>query len=171
MGRQTPLVATPEDEQLFLAFLRETADISIFQRTGPSIESLNVHAFSSEWAQHGQYFIWNRGFPWDPEYRRVDHPKADPASKGNPYISNLGEAPVLEYDRALFQPRRSGRIYWSKYFSAPDGLPYDVDAFSAWYDKVVRWVRRTGAKSRFGSSDAYLLPDAFRQYGAHVPQN
>ena len=36
----------------------------------------------------------------------------------------------------------SGRIYWGKNSSAPEGLAYDVSAFEKWYERVVRWLRK-----------------------------
>lgn len=164
MGRQTALVATLEDERAFLAFLRGTATIRIFESSAASIEKLEVTEFAPVLPYHGQYFIWNTAFPWVPEFGSVDHPKAPAASRGRVFVSNFSVAPVLEYDRAVPEFKRAGRVYWSKYFSAPAGVTYDVEGFSRWYDQIVYWIRKTGKERQFGSGSAYLLPDALKNY-------
>src|SRR5687768_12605905 len=101
MGRQTPLVATLEDEHALLDFLRSTADIRIFESSAASVESLEVSGFATSLPHHFQYFIWNTAFGWVPEFGTVDSPRAPAASRGRVYISNISAAPVIEYDRAV----------------------------------------------------------------------
>jgi hypothetical protein len=157
MGRQLAIVATEQDELEFLAFLRSTARIELFESFAPTVGELRVECFASERAGHFHYQIWNSSFPWTPEYGQT--------KKGNlHYVSNLGAAPILEFSRSG-PGQKPGRIYWAKYFSAPNGLSYDVERFEAWFNRIVRWVRKVGVRTKMGrlGAEAYFLPDARRQ--------
>ncbi|HYQ02760.1 MAG TPA: hypothetical protein VER96_29010 [Polyangiaceae bacterium] len=162
MGRQIFLVATLEDERAFLDFLRTTAPLRISEGFAPTIPELWIDNFAGEFKGHISYRIWNTVFAWEPTYERVGPRAHDPACIGWSYISNAGSAPVLEFDRS--SPKRPGRLYWARDFSAPDGLHYDAVAFSRWVDRAFNWVRKYGRKQRqrddFG---AYWLPVALRE--------
>jgi hypothetical protein len=161
MGKQTHIVATLEDEEAFLRFVRETADIALFESFAPTADALWKQSFEAERSGHYKYCIWNRAFPWTPEYGRVGPQADDPKCIGWYYVSNTGDAPVVEFDRSDFHPVREGRVYWARDFSAPRGLDYDVAAFSRWYDSVVRWIRKHGRKLQTGAYWPYYLPDAW----------
>ena len=66
----------------------------------------------------------NLTFPWVPEYGTVGPRAVDPEMIGWAYISNKGQAPSSEIDRSLLG--KSGRLYWARDFSAPNGLAYDA---------------------------------------------
>ena len=70
---------------------------------------------------------------------------------------------LIEYDHHNFSDKRGikGRIYWAKFFAAPKGLCYDVEGFTKWYDRVVRWIRKEGRQIEKGSYNTYYLPDAW----------
>ena len=87
-----------------------------------------------------------------------------PEQNGLYYVANDNIAPVIEFSRSNLPTRKYGRIYWAKYFSAPDGLIYDVDTFSKWFDQIVRWVRKHGQKNRQDNYSPYFLPDAWNLY-------
>jgi hypothetical protein len=162
MGKQTPVGATQEDEQLLLSFLRGRASITLIECQARTAEDLWVQSFAPELPFHWQYYIWNQEFPWTPEYGRVDHPKADPSTRGLYYVANLHTAPVIEFVRSDFAKKRFGRIYWSKDFAAPNGLAYDVVAFDEWYQTIARWIRKQGKRLKVGHQEAYFLPSAYR---------
>lgn len=67
----------------------------------------------------------------------------------------------MEFWRTDWNRKDYGRLYWPKSFVAPDGLDYDVNAFSRWYDGLVRWVRKNGKKVISSSYEPYFLPDAW----------
>ncbi len=158
MGKQTHIVATLEDEEGFFRFVRETADVALFESHAPTIETLWKRSLEAERRGHFQYFIWNKAFPWTPEYALTEF---QAHSTRLYYVTNKGDAPLVEFDRCGFHPIRQGRIYWSKDFSAPNGLDYDVASFSRWYDSLVRWIRKRGQKLSAGAYEPYYLPDAW----------
>jgi hypothetical protein len=59
MGRQIAVAATQVDEEMFLSFLRETADVVIFEDFAPTIEQLRVNSFSNELPYHYQRAFGN----------------------------------------------------------------------------------------------------------------
>ena len=122
MGKQVPVAMLDEDEAEFLAFLRSTADIRLFRSSAPNPAALATEDFLDESVPCRQFYIWNTAFPWQPSVKHVaaDGPVLE--RRGWAYISDSGTAPMLEYDRHS-ATYGGGRVYWPKYFSAPDGLP------------------------------------------------
>jgi hypothetical protein len=165
MGRQTSVALAEEDEQAFLVFLRDDADIRIYRRAAASPELLNVPSFlpraSGEWV----FTIWNTAFPWQPEYAQwqPDHVLDELASKF--YLKNTAGAPLLEYMRhALDNPKPMvrGRVYWNTDFAIYTGPEYDRKAFGRWYDRVVRWLRTNGNRVEIAKNwYQYWLPGAW----------
>jgi hypothetical protein len=158
VGRQLSIIATDRDEAALLDFLRQSADIAIFASFAWTTEALWVEHFAEDRKSHGQYYVWNKTFPWQPEYRQVKVKSGSMA--GWYYVANEHNAPVIEISRSG-GVRKEGRIYWAKFFSAPEGLEYDFVKFEEWFDTIVRWIRRVGRKRAGGRFEPYYLPDAF----------
>ncbi len=167
MGRQTQVAMTDADELEFLGFLRSTADIQLFESSAPSPEQMVVAGFAPREQGHWQYFVWNRAFPWTPEYGRVAEGAAVPERVGWSFLRNSSSAPLLEYHRHNFTDPRgvAGRLYWAKHFATPGPLGYDADAFSKWFDQVVRWIRKHGRQERRGAHETYFMPNAWVSAG------
>ena len=165
MGRQTQVAMTDADERDFLAFLRSTADIQLFESSAPSPEQIVVDDFAPREQGHWQYFVWNRAFPWTPEYGQVADGAVVRERVGWSYLRNSSTAPLLEYDRHNFTIARgvTGRVYWAKHF-ATGALAYDPAAFSRWFDTVVRWIRKRGLQQRRDAYEPYFMPDAWNRY-------
>ena len=163
---------TDIDEREFLAFLRSTATIQLVESSAPSPELMLVDGFSPREQGHWQYFIWNRAFPWTPEYGRVADGAVVPDRVGWSYLLNSSPGPLLEYDRHNFTNARGvmGRVYWAKHFSGVP-LAYDAEAFSRWFDQVVRWIRKGGRQLRRESHERYYFPDAWRRYQRAAEQS
>ncbi|HSU54916.1 MAG TPA: hypothetical protein VLT36_12735, partial [Candidatus Dormibacteraeota bacterium] len=94
-----------------------------------------------------------------------------PEDAGQFYIADDHTAPVLELSRSLLEQHSYGRIYGARNFGAPDGLAYDVDAFSRFTDSVWRWIRKVGRRAPdaftySAARSAYFLPDAWSRYGS-----
>lgn len=157
MGRQIQVALTYEDEQLFLSFLKEASEIVLLESFAPTKEGLWKELFEQQVQGHWTYRIWNKEFPWEPEYGQ--------STSGTYYVSNKGAAPLIEFTRSDIGQGKYGRIYWAKYFSAPNGLDYDVDKFSKWYDSVVKWIRKSAEhKMKNGSVNTYFLPNAWGKH-------
>jgi len=167
MGKQTAVAMTDGDELLFLQFLRSLCEIRLLQSSAPTKEGIWLEHFLPREEGHRQFYIWNTHFPWQPEYGQVTKDRSG-KGQGWYFIANSSQAPLIEYNRHNFQDRFGhgyGRVYWSKYFAAPNGLSYDVDAFDKWYMQVVRWIRKNGRQKSKGTLNPYYLPDAWEKYG------
>ena len=171
MGKQTPVAASREDEQLLLSFLRTLASIKLVESQASSPEQLWVDNFAPELPFHFQYYIWNQEFSWQPEIGQVNHPRADARSRGLYYIANISQAPVIEFVRSDLPKKQFGRVYWAKNFAAPNGLLYDVDAFDRWYASVVRWIRKHAKRMTVGHREAYFLPSAYKEVTSAPPNS
>ena len=154
---------TDRDEEAFLAFLRSAADIRLLESCAPSREAIWVDGFAPRELGHWQYFIWNRAFPWNVEYGQVDR-EATGGRKRWVYVRNASTAPVIEYDRHNFADKQGlsyGRVYWAKSWAAgPPGVNYDIEAFTRWYNQVVRWIRKHGRRREPGAYNLYYMPEA-----------
>ncbi len=113
---------------MFLDFLRSISEIQIFKMFAPSIELLNIDDFSIENENDYQYYIWNNAFEWKFDYRKRQTEMN--GKKETFYYMSMNDAPVIEYTRHNFNDERNyGRIYWGKFFAAPNGLNYDIVKF------------------------------------------
>ena len=162
MGRQIAVAMTQPDEELFLAFLHQAGEIVLFESFAKTSEDLWQTSFAQEFRGHWTYHIWNTAFIWQPEYKQT---RAElPERNGLYYVSNKGDAPLIEFTRSDLHRAKYGRVYWAKYFSAPNGLTYGVETFSDWYDSIVRWIKRQTAGKLKRNWVTYFLPDAWRVY-------
>jgi hypothetical protein len=165
MGRQIQVAMTDSDEREFVEFLRSTSTIQIIESSAPARDRMMVDQLAPREDGRWQYFIWNTAFAWTPDYGQVSAQAIDSGRAGWSYLRNSSTAPVLEYDRHHFTDPRgaTGRIYWAKSLGS-GALAYDVDAFSEWFDRVVRWVRKHGRREEPRAHERYFLPDAWRTY-------
>lgn len=159
MGRQIAVAMLPEDESLFVAFLRSTTEIRLFRWSAPS--PLQHEVLGADLGEEHCFYVWPTVFGWEPEFKQF---RTSPVAErlGRFYLSNTSAAPVLEYSRHGFEQGQAyGRLYWAKTFSAPSGLSYDSSAFEHWYESVVRWVRRSGRRHEAETNGPYYLPHAY----------
>jgi len=164
MGRQIQIATTQADEAMLLDFLRNTAEVRIFESFAPSTDELWVDNFSQELDSHRTYHIWNTKFPFGFEYGHTTDPLADRQY----FIENGSAAPIIEIDRSNVRQHEYGRVYWAKYFSAPEGLSYDIDEFSQWFNSIVRRIKKNSAGQLKDSLTTYFLPDAWHVH-CHSP--
>jgi len=165
MGRQIAIAMLPEDESQFVGFLRDSADVRIFRSSAPSPSQHEV--LGADLGEGSKFYIWPTAFEWEPEFKQFRESVAVARRQGWFYLSNTSAAPVLEYYRHGFdQGQVPGRLYWGKTFAAPSGLDYDPYAFEAWYERVVRWLRKSGRRHKADQSGPYYLPHALAQRSA-----
>jgi hypothetical protein len=71
----------------------------------------------------------------------------------------------MEYSREAFDNPKAvvhGRIYWNTDFEIYHGPAYDIEAFSRWYGRVVRWLRKNGKRVEITKGWCqYWLPGAW----------
>ena len=130
MGKQTAVAMTEKDEDIFLQFLRSLSEIRLLQSSAPTQETIWIDHFSPREQGFWKYYIWNTSFPWQPQFGQVTKDRSG-KQQGWYFIANSSEVPIIEYFRHNFSNRPGygyGRVYWAKYFAAPNGLSYDVDA-------------------------------------------
>lgn len=172
MGRQTSIALSEDDEREFLAFLRAGADVKVLRWAAPSPELLFVQELPPRGTGEHHFRFWNTAFPWNMNLQRGPE-TAHPQLASQYYPRNNSGAPVLEYSReALDNPkaRTHGRIYWNTDFAIYTGPAYDTAEFGRWYDKVVRWLRKSGKRVEITRGwYQYWLPGAWelRSRSAH----
>lgn len=161
------MAMTEVDEANFLEFIRGIADVELLIGFASTEEGLIVQDFEPRQPGHWTYHIWNRQFPWKKEYGRVRDDIPESQRRGWIYFKNMGVAPLIEYTRHNFHDTTGlsyGRVYWSKNFTLGKGEEqYDFDAFSKWYDTIVRWIGKNGKQKIKGTYEPYFLPDAMKQ--------
>lgn len=162
MGRHIAVAASALDEDLFLAFLRETAEIQLFRYFASNQEELWVDRFAPFGPNDDTYFIWNKSYAWKPKFKSTE-------TGDQVYIENNTHGPVLKFRRTHLSSFLTkdldvgahGGIYWAKYNRQK--------GFLAWFDSIVRWLRRRGHNLCPRSSSAvYCLPDAFRLWRERI---
>ena len=157
MGRQLQLVATYPDEVELLRYIRSISPIGVFHFFTNTIDELWVSDWETRQIPAFQFYIWPKVFAWSPEYAQTGGPGCPPERAGRFYVNNTNSAPLLEYSRSFVDRGQHGRIYWAKDFSAPNGLDYDVEAFTKLTDSVWRWIRKA-AKRRPDAGDHHHCP-------------
>lgn len=166
MGRQTAVALSEDDEREFLRFLRTDADVRVIQWAASSPELIFVPEFPKRGPGQQSFYLWNTEFPWQPEFGQwtADHVH-DRKLIGQYYIKNKAGAPLIEYTREPFEnpkPLVHGRIYWNTDFAIYSGPAYDAAAFGRWFDRVVRWLRKSGKRVELAKSwSEYWLPGAW----------
>jgi hypothetical protein len=167
MGRQTAVALSEDDEREFLRFLRADADIRVIQRAAPTPELIFVPEFPRLGLGQRRFHLWNTAFPWQPELGQwsPDHVQ-DPNLAGQYYVKNRSGAPLIEYLREPLdnpKPLVHGRIYWNTDFAVYTGPAYDTVLFGRWFDKVVRWIRKSGKRVELAKNwSQYWLPGAWK---------
>ena len=162
MGMQTAVAMTEVDEAVFLAFLRDSAEIRLIRDFAPTCEDLWTDTMEPRGPGNWSYSLWNTRFAWEPEYGQVTA-SASGDRQGHCYVSRTSQAPIIDYSRHHFdnaQGTMYGRVYWAK-CRVTDG--------GRWYDQCVRWIRKNGRQKEKGAYYPYYLPDAWAKYGAQEP--
>ena len=148
MGRRTVIVATEQDEQSLLAFMRSVADVRILVANAKTADDLWSSNFAPYDRFHTKYYLWNTDFGWEPDIQ--------PLGKNRVYVRDVSTAPIIEFDRtdveSLFRPNNTllvagggSRLYWWKKQMA-HRPSYDMAEFDRWYSRVIRWVRKNGKR-------------------------
>jgi hypothetical protein len=162
MSRQLAIAMEPEDEAVFLAFLRNSANIALYRSWSPAPEP--VATFVADNAA-SPFFVHNREFEWEPEFEQVRYESGE--MHGAYYRLLTKHAPVIEYSRHPIgapDPQVSGRLYWPKLFlSQPHEVRYNLAAFDSWFSAVAKWVRAHGKKFKHGATEPWCLPAAQRK--------
>jgi hypothetical protein len=149
MGRQTSVAMSEADEQLFLHFLRQGADIQIMRRSPRHPDELVIQNFPPRGAGEHTYWIWNTAFPYKPVLEPWPGRHSPDAPIQNFQLVETAGAPLIEYSRealGIADRKVHGRIYWDTWFALYQGLHHDQHAFAKWYNHVVRWLRKNGKR-------------------------
>lgn len=176
MGRQIQVASTQIDRIELFRFIDSIAPIRVFKSSAASIEDLWIEDWHTtkpttdklpDWPE--RFNIWPQDFEWSPVYGQTGSPDCKPECAGQFYVLNLGQAPILEFTSSILEKNTSGRIYWARNFSAPDGLLYNENAFSKLTDKIWHWIRNSGKRLPNSQTHSpYFLPDAWNRFGVHM---
>lgn len=164
-GNQLAVVMTPRDEQDFLGWLRQDADVQVLALDADRLEQVWLQTLpppgKNPRLNHG-FVLWNRAFDWTPEVQ--------PLALGAGVV-NAARAPVIEYRRhptSATSPDQ-GRLYWSRSMTPGGGhrwqggeYSYDAEHFQRWWQQVAGWVlQQAHAVPREKAPPMYYLPDAW----------
>jgi hypothetical protein len=154
----------PNDQDEFLRFVQGTDLVVFISRQGksPSVEPISIDAID---AKQDVYF-WNRTFIPNLKRRWIPDPGC--------YRVRVLYDPVLEFSPSLlttWEERPAlvqGRLYgiFDPYLGKPP-------EFQKWYERLVRWIRRTYKKNPT-DMDGYIGPaalDFFEKGGYLLPQH
>jgi hypothetical protein len=159
MGRQLPIIATPEDERQLLTFVRTLSPIRVYVKFTAEVEAMWIDDWEQRDIEGHDFNVWLQSFSWNPEYKQTD--------AGRWYIWNDNAAPIIEVSRPRKGELGAGRVYWARDFMAPDGLAYDSSVFSKHVDRIWNWIRRNGhRKPGKHLYPAYYLSDAWSKLDA-----
>lgn len=166
-GSQLAVVMAPRDEQDFLAWLRQTADVQILALDAASVDAVWLNELPPRGRDarlHRSFALWNRAFEW--------HPEVQPLALGAGVV-NAARAPVIEYLRhpLVSSSPDEGRLYWSRSMTSGGGwrwqggdYSYDAERFARWWQHVVDWVAsHAHAVPREQAPPMHYLPDAWAQ--------
>lgn len=148
---------TPEDEVLFIDFLRSTAPITFIGSFAPTPDELLSKNPKPAGTGNYDYSIWNMDFPWTPQFGQVGPLAHDPTQIGWFYVAPGCLGPHLEWSRSDISRGMTGRLYWGK----RTGVEYDISEFEKWVDSIWRWVRKHGRKLEKNAYAPYYLPTAW----------
>ena len=129
MGRQTRFHMLPEDCRRFVLFLRERDPVVV--TNWYSSESAQIEEISRPWERSGHFCLWNQAIL--PELQRK-------ATGEHFNIDSSASVIEFSYECLLAEPWNGqpaltqGRVWAS----------FDTEsrAFEAWYNAVVRWIRK-----------------------------
>ena len=161
MAKQINIATSPADEAALLSFLRETSEIAVLEGFAPTKDGLWVQAFAGELSNHRHYDIWNKAFPWEPQYQQVTDSRK-PCLNGNWFVSNRHTAPVIQFTRTDFEKRKFGRIFWAEDLCGQGELAYDAKQFAEWFRKIEDWVRGNGTGDANDPDSVWFLSEAWR---------
>ena len=110
MGRQIQICSTDNDNPAFERFLKHNFNCVFFQSSAPTMEELIIESFKeTSYPFSSQIFIWNKAFPWTPEYGQTK------TAERKYYLTNTSNAPLVEFSKTISNHNENGRIYWTKY--------------------------------------------------------
>ncbi|HLL60587.1 MAG TPA: hypothetical protein VK338_02630 [Candidatus Nitrosocosmicus sp.] len=164
MGRQIQTATTKKDDDLFFSFLKENYDVIFLKYFAKNKEDLFQTEIDTSSPHPDIYYIWNKTFPWKPRFEQITDKAENKEVIGYWYVTNKGDAPLIEFITSSVRKKQYGRIYWGKYFSAPNGLHYDVEKFEKFYNQVIRWFKKHSIAVKSYGINTYFLPDAWKIY-------
>jgi len=156
MGRQIQICSTDTDNLAFEQFLKQNFNCKFFQSSAPTAEELEIASFTeTSYPFSFQIFIWNKAFPWTPEYAQTK------TEERNYYLTNTSNAPLIEFCKTIPNRQGNGRIYWAKYFTSGH-IFYDIAEFEKFYVFVTKWIIKNAAgKVKYGGINTYYLKEAW----------
>jgi len=145
MGRQIQFHMLPSDCALFLEFLKERDPVTV---TARDADSPKAEPITNPCDAKKPICLWNRSLL--PSLTREYIANAD----GGPYYRVDDSLPVLEFSPPMLTEWEGlpailqGRV-WGAFKT-------DDQQYRAWFEAIVRWIRKTYMKT--DSPDSYISP-------------
>jgi hypothetical protein len=130
----------------------------LFQSSAPTIAELIIESFkATSYPFSSKIFIWNKAFPWTPEYGQAK------TQKESYYLANTANAPLIEFSKTVPNHSEKGRIYWTKFFTSGPIL-YNITEFKKFYTTITKWIiKNARGKVKYGGINTYYLEDAWKR--------
>jgi hypothetical protein len=146
----------PEDQEAFFRVVKEKADVVVIQRDTDSADIQGNHTVTT--GADPSLCLWNRGIlpnlerKWVPEpgYYSIDILSLPVLEFHPPFVSKWQGAPAVA----------QGRLFgnFESYLKKPE-------QFEAWYEGLVRWIRKNYQRNPAGQViGGYVGPAAMRFY-------
>jgi hypothetical protein len=175
MGRQIRFYMLPEDERVFLQFVRRDPSLVLLTRTSPTPELRIIENSLVSPPQDSELIsilFWNTTLPIDESDIREIHLKRYDAERGVYvetgkvlYSIDLSNAPVIELSRSFIRTDGQlvkGRIWAEMYQLEGDTWVHKGAGFESSYDRIARWLRRSFGRVK--GADAYFGRKALEWY-------
>lgn len=156
MGRQVNFYMTEADEQEFIAYIRSSGNIAIFESKQASTEIVELQELPPV-GKPGWFalILWNKDCSPKPTLKSIE--------KQNYYGTEGYESEIIEFSRSgiIEGQLTRGRI-WAQFrhwrlHDIPPSLANKSVEFEKWYERLARWVKKHSVRN---SSGEYVFPDA-----------
>lgn len=157
MGKQVNFWMLPEDESIFMEYLRERKNTALIK---PKSSELEVEIVDFDLVLSNtepMLLIWDKTNPIEDRHFIDKHHYF--------IIDRFNAAPVIEYSRSTLTSGiglSRGRIWAEMYLLQGQEFFHKGSEFEDFYDSIARWLRRN--LMRIKELSAYLGPAAVKWY-------
>jgi hypothetical protein len=164
MGKQVNFWMLPEDESIFMQYLRERKNIVLLKPISSRLEVEMIEFDLILPSTEPTLLIWDKTIPIKDE-NIVPPKRLINSGKYDYYEIDRFDAPVIEYSRSLLTREKGllrGRIWAEMYLFKGQERIYKGSEFEDFYNTIARWLRRN--LTRIKELYAYMGSAALKWY-------